>query len=72
MREKTKHMARRGIELYPRSADVRAFFAFAPMHSGNYREAEQNFRAAVTLNPFYPNWYRERQYASCAALYERV
>jgi adenylate cyclase len=51
-------IARRGIELYPGSADVRAFLAFALLHAGNYREAVEHFRAAMALNPFYPNWYR--------------
>ena len=51
-------IARRGIELYPGSADVRAFLAFALLHAGHYREATEHMRAAMSLNPFYPNWYR--------------
>jgi TolB-like protein/Flp pilus assembly protein TadD len=51
-------VARRGLELYPGNADVRAFLAFALLHAGNYREAAEHFRAAMSLNPFYPNWYR--------------
>ena len=51
-------IARRGIELYPSNADVRAFLAFSLVHAGQYREAVQYFRAAMALNPFYPNWYR--------------
>ncbi len=51
-------VARRGIELYPGSADVRAFLAIALLHSGHYREAAEHLRAAMALNPFYPTWYR--------------
>ena len=51
-------IARRGIELYPGNADVRAFLAFALLHTDNYREAEESTRAAMSLNPFYPIWYR--------------
>jgi adenylate cyclase len=49
-------IARRGIELLPGNADVRAFLAIAFMHAGNFREAVEHFRAAMLLNPFYPNW----------------
>ncbi len=51
-------IARRGIELYPSNADVRAFLAFALLFAGNYREAKEQFRTAMSLNPFYPVWYR--------------
>ncbi len=51
-------VARRGIELYPGSADVRAFLAIALLHAGYYREAAEHLRAAMALNPFYPTWYR--------------
>ncbi len=51
-------VARRGIELYPGNADVRAFLAFTLLHAGIYREAVEHFHAAMSLNPFYPNWYR--------------
>ena len=51
-------MARRGFELYPGSADVRAFLAFALSLAGKYDEAVDHFHAAMALNPFYPNWYR--------------
>ena len=51
-------IARRGIELYPGSADVRAFLAVALLHAGHYREAAEHIRAAMALNPFYPTWYR--------------
>jgi len=51
-------VARRGFELYPGNADVRAFLAFALLQAGNYRKAEEHFRAAMSLNPFYPIWYR--------------
>ena len=37
---------------------MRAFFAFVLMHAGNFREAVEHFRAAMSLNPFYTNIYR--------------
>ena len=51
-------IARRGVELYPGNADVRAFFAYSLFHAGNYGAAVDHYRAAMSLNPFYPNWYR--------------
>ena len=39
-------------------ADVRAWFAYSLTSAGYYREAVEHFRAAMSLNPFYPNWYR--------------
>ena len=51
-------VARRGIELYPGSADVRAFLAIALLHAGQYREGADHLRAAMALNPFHPIWYR--------------
>lgn len=51
-------VARRGVELYPGNADVRAFLAYALTSAGHYREAVGHFRAAMSLNPFHPNWYR--------------
>jgi len=51
-------IARRGFELYPGNADTRAFLAFALLIAGSYAEAVDHFRAAMALNPFYPNWYR--------------
>jgi adenylate cyclase len=51
-------IARRGFHLYPGNADLRAFLGFALSLSGEYSEAEEHFLAAMALNPFYPNWYR--------------
>lgn len=51
-------IARRGVELYPSSANVRAFLGFALFRVGGYREGAEHLRAAISLNPFYPNWYR--------------
>jgi len=51
-------IAKRGFELYPGNADLRAFLAFALSLAGEYLEAIGHFRAAMSLNPFYPNWYR--------------
>ena len=51
-------LARRGFELNPGNADARAFFAFALVHAGDPEKAMDHFRAAMSLNPFYPNWYR--------------
>ena len=50
--------ARRGFELYLGNADVRAFLALALNRAGEHREAAEHFRAAMSLNPFYPIWYR--------------
>ncbi len=50
--------ARRGIELHPGNADVRAFLGMALTNAGHYRAAEEQFRTAMSLNPFYPPWYR--------------
>jgi adenylate cyclase len=51
-------IARRGLKLHPGNADVRGFLAYALMHAGIYREAEEHIRAAMSLNPFSPYWYR--------------
>jgi adenylate cyclase len=51
-------IARRGIELHPSNADIRSFFGFVLTNAGYYHEAEEQFRAAMSLNPFYPQWYR--------------
>ena len=51
-------IGRRGLELHPGNADARAFLAFALLHAAHYREAVDHFRAAMQLNPFHPNWYR--------------
>ncbi len=51
-------VARRGLELHPGNADARAFLAFALVRAAHYREAVGHFRAAMLLNPFHPNWYR--------------
>lgn len=50
--------ARRGFELNPGCADIRSFLAFALIRVGEYREAEEHLRAGMSLNPFFPNWYR--------------
>ncbi len=51
-------IARRGFELYPGNADSRAFLSYALFLAGALHEAVGHFRAAMALNPFYPNWYR--------------
>jgi len=51
-------IARRGLELYPGNADVRGMLGFALIRAGDYHEAAGHLRAAMSLNPFYPNWYR--------------
>ena len=51
-------IARRGIDLHPGNADVRAFLAFTLTSAGHYSEAAEHMRAAMSLNPFYPHWYR--------------
>jgi adenylate cyclase len=50
-------IARRGVDLYPGNADVRAFLGFALLHAGQLAEAVEHIRAAMDFNPFYPNWY---------------
>ena len=51
-------LARRGFELNPGSADVRVFLGYALTYAGEYQEALDHFRAAISLNPFCPSWYR--------------
>ncbi len=51
-------MARLGFESNPGHADARAFLAFALVHAAKYDEGIEHFRAAMSLNPFYPIWYR--------------
>jgi len=51
-------LARRGFELNPGSADVRVFLGYALTYAGEYQKALDHFRAAISLNPFYPSWYR--------------
>jgi adenylate cyclase len=51
-------IAWRGFELHPGNADLRAVFATVLTRSGQLREAVGHFHAAMSLNPFYPNWYR--------------
>jgi adenylate cyclase len=51
-------IARRGIELHPSNADVRAFLGFVLTNAGHNLAAEEQFRAAISLNPHYPQWYR--------------
>ncbi len=49
--------ARRGVGLYPGNADIRAFLTFTLMHAGQFEEAEEHYKAAMLLNPFYPACY---------------
>ena len=51
-------IGRRGVELYPGNADLRAFLAVALTRARSYHEAVENFHAAMSLNPFYPTWCR--------------
>jgi adenylate cyclase len=50
-------IAERGCKHHPGNADIRAFLAFAVLHAGLYVEAAEHYRAAMSLNPFAPNWY---------------
>ncbi|MBT6138766.1 MAG: adenylate/guanylate cyclase domain-containing protein, partial [Rhodospirillaceae bacterium] len=61
-------LARRGFSLHPGNADIRAFLAFALVHGGGFEEAVDHFRAAMALNPFYPNWCRNGLARSLIAL----
>ena len=51
-------IARRGLELHPGHADVRAYLGYALTRAGAYREAVDQYHTAMSLNPLYPNWYR--------------
>jgi len=51
-------IARRGLELHPGHADVRAYLGYALIRAGAYREAVDQYHTAMSLNPLYPNWYR--------------
>ncbi len=58
-REHEAHgIARRGIEVSPGSADLRAILALSLAQVGENLESVGHCRAAMSLNPFYPNWYR--------------
>lgn len=50
--------ARRVVRLYPGMAHVRAHLGLALTRAGEYEEATEHFRAAISLNPFSPVWYR--------------
>ena len=63
-------MGRRGFELNPGNADARAFLAVALVRAGIYHEAVDHYRAAMALNPFYPNWYRNGLVRSLSVLGE--
>ncbi len=51
-------IALRGVEFNPGNADIRAFLALSLTHTEKYRESIRHLNAAMSLNPFYPNWYR--------------
>jgi len=51
-------IARRGIELNPSNPDLRAWLGWVLISAGNYREAEEQVRAAMFDNRFFPNYYR--------------
>ncbi|NKB48962.1 MAG: tetratricopeptide repeat protein [Alphaproteobacteria bacterium] len=51
-------VARKGSELHPSNADVRFFLGYALTSAEHYGEAVETFRAAMSLNPFCPNFYR--------------
>jgi len=51
-------IARRGFELYPGIADIRGYLGLALTRAEQFGEAVEHFRAAISLNPFCPNWYR--------------
>jgi adenylate cyclase len=51
-------IARRGFDLHPGCAEMRAYLAIALTRSGEFKEALGHYRAAMLLNPFSPIWYR--------------
>ena len=51
-------IAERGVEFHPGNAEVRAFLSFTLLYAGRYEEAIQHVEAAIALNPFPPDWYR--------------
>lgn len=56
--DKAVAIGRRGFELNPGNADVRGFYGIALTRAGMFKEAVEHYRAAISLNPFCPNWYR--------------
>lgn len=48
----------RGVELYPGDPGIRAWLGWVLAAAGQYREAEEQIRAAMFVNRFYPNYYR--------------
>ncbi len=51
-------IARRSVELYPGIAHARAHLGLALTRAGDFAEGAEHFRAAISLSPFCPNWYR--------------
>jgi adenylate cyclase len=51
-------IARHGFGLFPGDAEMRAHLAIALTRSGKFHEALDHYRAAISLNPFSPVWYR--------------
>ena len=56
--DKAVAIGQRGFELNPGSADVRGFFGISLTRAGRFSDAVDHYRAAISLNPFCPNWYR--------------
>jgi adenylate cyclase len=56
--EEGVEIARRGLDRNPSNADARFFLGYALTSAGHFDEAEEHLRAAISLNPFCPNYYR--------------
>ena len=55
--ERAIRLYERALLLNPNSADILAEFADALAYAGQLVEAKDKLKAAMRLNPFYPDWY---------------
>ena len=67
-----QEIARKAINLHPGNADLRAFAGFVFAFGGQFREALEQTRNAISLNPLAPVWYQNIIIRSHALLGEHA